>query len=152
MKAHLLLLAALLLSAPASFGQLSSRVSSTLVLDKPFKGANTIIIALPDSGLAAWDKTSTTLAQQGFIMKASAPPLTLATEPKVTVQAGNIAISAQVQGSNVLLRGTSSAANSASPAPIEYRGRKGKATLLAWDQLDAVAKALGGKMEYTRQK
>jgi len=150
MKA-LVLSAVLLFSAASSFGQVSVKTSASLVLDKPFKGANTIIVALPDSGLVAWEKTAAALTANGYTVKSSDKRLlTLSTESKPTPQAGDVAVAAIVQGSKVLLTGTTG--SSAAPAIIEYRGKKSGPALLPWEQLETVAKSLGGTTEYTRKK
>jgi len=148
MKAFFLSLA-LLVSTTAAFGQVS--VKASLVLDKPFKGANTIIVALPDSGVVAWEKAIANLTAQGFTIASSNQGRhTLTTQPKRTAQSGDLAVSAVVKGNSLLLKATTSPSDGSST--VEYRGKKNSPALLAWQQLETVAQSLGGAREYTRQQ
>lgn len=119
----------------------------------PLKGANTIIVTLPDSSVTAWQKVGKAFTQQGFAIKASdSQLLTLTTEPLPVGEGGQLTASAAVEGKQVVLRGTVAVpAISRSTAPLEYRGSKGDTRMRAWSALEKVVTALGGSVTYARR-
>jgi len=124
--------------------------SASLAQTVPAKGANTIAVVLPDSGIVAWKKTAQVLTMRGYSLKATDKDLlTLSTESKSTGRAGEVVIRATVIGRTVMLGGNfTTAILNGSGTRITYRGMQGSPFMVAWDELQEVAKALGGALTY----
>ena len=124
--------------------------SVSLAQTVPAKGANTIAVVLPDSGIVVWKKTAQVLTMRGYSLKATDKDLlTLSTESKSTGRAGEVVIRATVIRRTVMLGGNfTTAILDGSGARITYRGMQGSPFMVAWNELQEVAKALGGALTY----
>ena len=116
----------------------------------PAKGANTIAVMLPDSGIVAWKKTAQMLTMRGYGLKATDKDLlTLSTDGKPAGRAGEVVIRATVIGRTVMLGGNfNTGIINTSGSRITYRGMQGSPFMSAWEELNDVAKALGGTLTY----
>ena len=112
--------------------------------------SNTIVVQLPDSGLVAWKAVSRALLSRGYAIKSSDKDLlTLTSDIKPVKRAGDVVISANVEGRKVFLYGTfNTHVIDETPTRIVFRGMKGSPFMLAWDELQGVAAALGGTATY----
>ena len=124
--------------------------SVSLAQTVPAKGANTVAVMLPDSGIVAWKKTAQVLTMRGYGMKATDKDLlTLSTDSKPAGRAGEVVIRATVIGRTVMLGGNfNTGIINTSGSRITYRGMQGSPFMIAWEELNDVAKALGGTLTY----
>lgn len=132
---------------------LATVTASAQSAQQPFKGANVILIQLPDSGAVAWQKAAGSLVRAGYVIRnADKDLLTISTEPKPDKRGLQSSVSASVSGRTLRLAGTYVLRGLGSDAaPIIYRGMAGSPTMLAWEQLDKAARQLGGVVTYTIQ-
>ncbi|WP_046242657.1 hypothetical protein [Hymenobacter terrenus] len=120
---------------------------------KPFKGANTILVQLPDSGVAAWKAAAKVLLSKGYTIKNSDKELlTLSTESKSISRAGDVILSSNVSAHQVVFRGifNTHTLNDV-PMQIVMRGMVGSPFMIAWNELEVVAASLGGTITYAKQ-
>jgi hypothetical protein len=115
-----------------------------LAQDIPAK-ANTITITLPDSNNVS-DKLVDVLTKKDFIIK-SADKSGVSTTAKTLKNSSRISLDAKIKGTDIVLKGMILIASQSS-MPIEYKGAKGTPIMNAWEEMDKVAKALGGKVKY----
>lgn len=118
----------------------------------PVKGANQIQVQLPDSGVVAWKRVAQVLSSRGYGIKASDKDLlTISTDARRIKRAGDVTLSAAVQGTRVILSGGFSNGVGATSERIAYRGMKGSPFMAAWEELEAVSRELGGTSTYKAQ-
>lgn len=107
--------------------------------------ANTIIVTV--DGDAA-DKVNKVLTKQGFTVKQDKKnPSLYNTDPKTIKNNTRVALSAEVNGNEVVIKGRITATGQSS-LPIEYKGAKGTAAMNAWEEMEKAAKALGTNVKY----
>lgn len=113
--------------------------------DIPAK-ANTITITLPDSNNVN-EKISKVLTSKDYQVSASKSSSEISTAPKTLKNNTRVTLYAKIKGTEVVLTGKIVIAAQGS-MPIEYKGNKGTPIMNAWEEMDKVAKALGGKVKY----
>lgn len=120
--------------------------SLTYAQEIPAK-ANTIVIRLSDSSNVQ-EKVITTLSSRDFEVKNPGKnPSLVTTDPKTLKNKARISLSAQIDGAEIVLKGTILIAGQGN-LPIEYKGNKGTPSMVSWEEMDKVAKALGGQIRY----
>lgn len=116
----------------------------------PQKGDARILIQLPDSGRVAWQRTAAILTQAGYGIAAASPELLTFTTTERSISTRNsvqIFVSGAVQRNTVTLTGrwnlTGGDGNT-----IVYRGMQGSPFMLAWAELERLAKSMNGQISY----
>jgi hypothetical protein len=116
--------------------------------ETPFKRANTIIVQTAESPDAAFRKAVQVLMDSGYgIHSADKDLMVITTTPK-GLRSGAASLQVQVRENEVHLKGNFhttaviSGVVADAPMPIEYRGAAASPLMRAWNELDAVAKAL----------
>ena len=144
----LLLLAALALASPRAFAQQAEPHA------QPTDNDDAIVLTLPDEGRTAWERAGRLLARRGYPIRSASPELlTLTTEPIIHEQAGVMGITLVVEGHELRLQAYKPASSEASPAGsfrITDRGKLLGGVSRDWEELEAVAKLLGGTARYAR--
>jgi hypothetical protein len=107
--------------------------------------ANTITITLPDSATAN-EKVLKVLASKDYTIK-DANKTVINTAAKTLKSNTRLSLTAKIKGAEVALTGFILIATEGSKR-IEYKGVKGTPFMNAWEEMDKVAKALGGKVSY----
>ena len=113
--------------------------------DIPAK-ANTITITLPDSNTVN-EKLSKILTSKDYQVKTDKASSEISTAPKTLKNNTRVTLNAKIKGPEVVLTGRIVIAAQGS-MPIEYKGNKGTPIMIAWEEMDKIAKALGGKVKY----
>ncbi|NVO31085.1 hypothetical protein [Hymenobacter lapidiphilus] len=153
MLRYVLLLSGLLfLTAVPTFAQTGG------LRTKPIDFDNTIVLTLPDEGPAAWKRAGRLIAQRGYPIRFASPELlTLSTEVMGARKATPLGFTVAVNGHELHLRGFTSytdiasyqTSSSAQLLLIEYMD-SGNARGRQWQELEDVARLLGGTRQYTR--
>ena len=131
----LLLLFFLTFSATLLFGQ-----------DIPEK-ANTIVVTFADSSNLQ-EKISKVFTEKDYKVKTTSKTAKkIVTGPKTLKGDTRVALAADIKGAEVFLTGSIVVA-AQSGMKVEYKGKKGTPIMNAWEEMDKVAKALGGKITY----
>ncbi len=108
--------------------------------------ANTIVIAMPDSNNLN-KKIMDVLAHNGYTIKSTSKVSSVtSTEPK-TLKNTRLTLNATTKGREVFLKGQIFIAGQES-LNLEYKGNKGTPIMNAWEEMEKVAKAMGGKLRY----
>jgi hypothetical protein len=107
--------------------------------------ANTITVTLPDSATVN-EKVLKVLASKDYTIK-DANKSVINTTAKTLKGNTRVSISAKIKGAEVSLTGLILIATEGSKR-VEYKGAKGTPFMNAWEEMDKVAKALGGKVKY----
>jgi hypothetical protein len=123
---------------------------------QPFKGANTIVVQLPDSGVTAWKRVAQKLNSLGYVIKSSDKDLlTISTEQKATPNAAvYLAPTLMINGSTLELRGKygqPSIPNSPVNIPLEFKGMKGFPAMISWDELTRIGASVGVISSYEKR-
>ncbi len=108
--------------------------------------ANTVIISYTDSA-GALSKVQKVLEDKGYTIKKSSKPTIITTEAKTLKNNSRISLAAESKGKDVLLTGNIVVVAQGNMR-IENKGKKGTPLANAWEELDKVAKSLGGKISY----
>lgn len=108
--------------------------------------ANTITITLPDSS-GINDKIQKVFSSKDYTTGQAKGTSTIHTNPKTLKNNTRITLYARPQGADVILTGKIVIAGQ-SNMPIEYKGAKGSNSMIAWEEMEKVAKAFGGKIKY----
>jgi hypothetical protein len=109
--------------------------------------ANTITITLPDSNNVN-EKILKVLNSKDYTLKSGEKNATVInTAPKTLKNNTRVSLNIQVKGTDLILTGMILIATEGSKR-IEYKGTKGTPIMSAWEEMDKVAKAFGGKMKY----
>ncbi len=109
--------------------------------------AKTIIITLPDSNTVA-DKVTKVLTSRDYTVQAAGKtPSVITTAAKTLKTNARVIYTAQIKGADVLLTGRMVVAGQSSMI-IEYKGAKGTPIMTGWEEMEKIAKALGGKVKY----
>jgi hypothetical protein len=112
--------------------------------NEPFKKASTIEIHTSMSASEAYKAIAMSLQDNGFIIASSDATLqTISTDGKVDKNITS-KLSTSVRGDSVsiiILKGTFELSNLGA-SPIMYRGMGGSPSMRAWEQMEAVARAL----------
>ena len=144
----LLLLAALALASPRAFAQQAEPHA------QPTDNDDTIVLTLPDEGLAAWGRAGRLLAHRGYPIRYASPELlTLTTEPIFRRGTGTVGIVLLVEGHELRLQAYGLISSEGSPAAefrMTDRGGVLGGVARTWDELEAVARLLGGTVRYAR--
>ena len=116
----------------------------------PPKRANTILVALPDSGVVAWQSAVRAALGRGFVLKNNSKEfLTFSTE-LLSIKPGlQVGVSGFVRGRTVVLTGVFLVPGfDTVPNAIVYRGMAGSPFMDAWGAFEALAKSLGASITY----
>jgi hypothetical protein len=109
--------------------------------------AKTIIITMPDSN-AVSDKVIKVLTSRDYTVQAAGKtPSVITTAAKTLKTNARVIYTAQLKGADVLLTGRIVVAGQSSMI-IEYKGAKGTPIMTGWEEMEKIAKALGGKVKY----
>lgn len=107
--------------------------------------ANTITITFSDSNNVQ-EKVLKVLTGKDYPIKTKDKTL-ITTGPKTVKGETRVSLNAQLKGADVILTGKLSIAAQGS-LPVEYKGNKGTPIMTAWEEMDKIAKAMGGKVKY----
>jgi hypothetical protein len=113
--------------------------------DIPAK-TNTIVITLSDS-LKMNEKVSKVFTSKDYTINAGKNPNIIATGAKTLKNNTRVSMNAQIKGAEIVLTGKIVVAGQGN-INIEYKGTKGTPIMIAWEELDKIAKAFGGKVKY----
>ena len=116
----------------------------------PPKRANTILVALPDSGVVAWQSAVRAALGRGFVLKNNSKEfLTFSTE-LLSVKPGlQVGVSGFVRGRTVVLTGIFLVPGfDTVPNAIVRRGMAGSPFMDAWVVLEELAKSLSTSISY----
>jgi hypothetical protein len=111
------------------------------------ENSNTIIISASDSSQAKAN-TLKVLESRGYKVKVdSKTPNIITTVPKTLKENTRLSVNADIQGSEIILTGHLSMAGQAGLG-VENKGKKGTPIYTAWNELEKIAKALGGPAKF----
>jgi hypothetical protein len=122
--------------------------ATTLVYSQePPAKANTITITLTDSTNINAKVLKVLNSKDYTIKNADKASSVINTEPKTLKNNTRVTFIIKIKGAEITLTGKIVIATQGS-TNIEYKGAKGTPIMTAWEEMDKVAKALGGKMKY----
>ncbi len=133
---NLLLLIAFVMISTAGYSQ-----------SVPLK-SNAIVITLSDSNTVS-EKISKVLEGKDYTVN-TGKNNTLITAPKTLKNGARVSYSFQSKGADVILTGKIVVAGQSNMI-IEYTDKKGTPIMNGWEEMDKIAKALGGKIKYEKQ-
>ena len=108
--------------------------------------ANTIVISLPDSSNMQ-KKIIKVFSDKGYAVRnAEKPAAAISTEAK-TLKNSRVSLHADIKGKDIILTGNIVVVAQGNMR-IENKGNKGTPILTAFEEMDKVAKAFGGKTSY----
>lgn len=109
--------------------------------------ANTIIVTLPDSN-NVHDKVLKVLTNKGYTVNARGnKPKKITTEAKTLKNKSRMSLATELKGNEVVLTGNIVVVGQGDMR-IEHKGKKGTAIMDAWEEMEKVAKSMGGKVSY----
>jgi hypothetical protein len=109
--------------------------------------ASSIVITLTDSITAA-DKVKKAFADREFeIAKAGKDASIITTVGRTLKNGARVGYTAQLKGKDVILTGRMLVAGQSGMA-ISYVGKKGTPIMNGWEEMDKIAKLVGGKITY----
>jgi hypothetical protein len=111
--------------------------------------ANTIIITMPDSA-AAREKVLKVLADRGYTASPGKTSSVISSPPKTLKNGARVGYNFQMKGKEIILTGTLPVAGQPN-MNISYNGNKGTPIMNGWEEMDKIAKALGGKVKYEKK-
>jgi hypothetical protein len=112
--------------------------------------SNTIIITLSDSATAA-DKVKKAFTSRDHTVNAPGKDATIITTAAKTLKNGaRVSFSAQLKGKDVILTGKIMIAGQSNMV-IVYGGKKGTPFMNGWEEMDKIAKEIGGKIRYEKK-
>lgn len=112
--------------------------------------ANTIIITLTDSVTAA-DKVKKAFTSRDYAIAAAGKDATIINTVAKTLKGGaRVGYTAQLKGKDVILTGRILVAGQSSML-ILYGGKKGTPFMDGWEEMDKIAKSIGGKIKYEKK-
>lgn len=112
--------------------------------------ANTIIITLNDSTTAR-DKVLKTFSSQGYTVKnPNKVTKTVSTDPKTLKSKTRVGFNGEIKGAEVILTGKILFAGQEGII-IQHKGEKGTHALNAWQEMEKLAKAMGGTISYVKR-
>ncbi len=107
---------------------------------------STIIITMPDSNTVN-EKVLKVLTSKDYTINKGKNPLLITTAPKSLKGNVRVVLNAQLKGADIILTGKIVIAAQGGMA-VEYKGTKGTPIMNAWEEMDKIAKAFGGKVAY----
>ena len=108
--------------------------------------ANAIIITMPDSATLN-DKITKVLTSKDYTVNKGKAPILFTTSAKTLKNNTRVVLNVQTKGADIILTGVIAIAGQAG-MKIENKGAKGTPLMIAWEEMDKVAKAFGGKLKY----
>ena len=109
--------------------------------------AKTIIITMPDSNTVN-DKVTKVFTSRDYTVQSTGKKASvISTAPKTLKTNARVVYTAQLKGADVLLTGRIVVAGQSS-MNIEYKETKGTPIMIGWEEMEKIAKALGGKVKY----
>jgi hypothetical protein len=108
--------------------------------------ANAIIITMPDSNTIS-DKVLKILTSKDYIINKGKNASVITTMPKALKSNTRLALNAQLKGADIILTGKLVIAAQGSMT-VNNNGTKGTPVMNAWEEMDKIAKAFGGKVKY----
>lgn len=146
---NVLLALLLALTGPAALAQTTP--AGTLSTDRK---DNTLLVELPDEGEAAWRRVAQVLLDRGYPLAYSdVNLLSLTTAFNPLNSTNSLSVSAVVRGHQLTLRGRSEAASivgTPSQLTVVRRGAPMGGTRPDWQELEDIARVLGGTVRYTQ--
>jgi hypothetical protein len=109
--------------------------------------AKTIIITMPDSNMVSEKVIKVLTGRDYTIPNAGKTSSVITTAPKTLKNNTRVVYNAQIKGAEIALTGKMVVAGQSSMT-IEYKGAKGSPIMSGWEEMDKIAKALGGKVKY----
>ncbi|HSZ24562.1 MAG TPA: hypothetical protein VK766_02530 [Cytophagaceae bacterium] len=113
--------------------------------DIPAK-SNAIVVVLPDSNKVS-DKILKVLTAKEYTITPGKNPSVITTAAKTLKSNTRVVWNVNIKGAEVILTGKIVVAGQGSMT-IEYKGTKGTPMMNGWEEMDKIAKALGGKVSY----
>jgi hypothetical protein len=111
------------------------------------ENSNTIILSASDS-VQAKTTILKVLESRGYKIKVNPKtPNTITTVPKTLKENTRLSVTATIEGPEVILSGNLSIAGQ-SGMRVENKGKKGTPILTAWDEMEKIAKAMGGPAKF----
>lgn len=107
--------------------------------------SNTIVVTLADSNKVS-DKVVKALSGRDYTPTVNKNS-TVTTAPKTLKNGARVGYTAQIKGNEVALTGKILVAGQ-SNMMIEYKGKKDSPIMNGWEEMEKIAKALGGKVSY----
>ncbi|NVO31086.1 hypothetical protein [Hymenobacter lapidiphilus] len=145
----ILLVAALALTGPAVFAQTTP--AGNLTADKK---DNTLVVELPQEGVAAWQRVAQVLTDRGYpFAHSDINLLVLTTAFNPISSTSSLSVSAVVRGHQLTLRGRSesvSVVGTQSQLTTVRRSTSLAGVSEGWQELEAIARELGGTVRYSR--
>ena len=112
--------------------------------------ANTIVITLKDSTTAR-EKVLKTFSFQGYTFKnPNKATKVISIDPKTLKNKTRVGFYAEVKGAEVFLTGKI-VFTGQEGITIQHKGEKGTHARYAWEEMDKIAKAIGGTLAYVKK-
>ena len=108
--------------------------------------ANAIIITMPDSNTIS-DKVLKILTSKDYTINKGKNASIITTAPKTLKSNTRVVLNAQLKGVDIILTGKVVIAAQGSMT-VDNKGTKGTPIMNAWEEMDKIAKAFGGKVKY----
>ena len=108
--------------------------------------ANTIVITQPDS-IGLKEKVIKALTGRGHTINSGKTATTITTVSNTMKNGTRVGFAVQIKGVDIILTGKLPIAGQA-PQNIVYQGKKGTPIMNGWEEMEKIAKAIGGAVKY----
>ncbi len=108
--------------------------------------SNAIVITIADSTTAV-AKIQKVLADKDYTLAPSKNASVISTTAKTLKNGTRVAYNFKVKGNEIILKGNIPVSGQTSPF-ISYQGKKGTPIMNAWEEMEKLAKLLGGTIKY----
>lgn len=126
---------------------LMSIVAATAFSQSAPEKSNTIVLSASDSSQAKVN-TLKVFESRGYKVKVNnKTPNTITTVPKTLKENTRLSVTADIKGTEIILTGNLSIAGQ-SGMRVENKGKKGTPLFIAWDEMEKIAKAMGGPVKF----
>ena len=114
--------------------------------DVPEK-SNAIVLTQADS-VGLREKVLKVLSDKDYVVNSGKTAPIITTTAKTLKNGARVHFSVQIKGKEIILTGKLPVAGQ-STMTIAYQGKKGTPIMNGWEEMEKIAKALGGKITYT---
>ena len=111
--------------------------------------SNAIIITQTDS-IGLREKVLKVFADKDYAISSSKTAKIISTAAKTLKNGSRVHFNVQIKGVDIILTGKLPVAGQ-STMTIAYQGKKGTPIMNGWEEMEKIAKAIGGKIMYTIQ-
>ena len=108
---------------------------------------STTIVSTQADSIGLKEKVLKVLADKGYTLLSTKNPQVISTAAKTLKGGARVQYNIQIKCADIFISGKIPVSGQAG-AVISYQGKKGTPIMDGWEEMDKIAKALGGKIRY----